>query len=389
MFRSRDFIAAALIIAVLGTAGSAASAAAVDRVGQCSADVNEVLIGYFGPASSTHRRAGDMWCAASLAIEEANRAGGYQGHPFRLVTGWSEDPWGSGVAAVARMAYEERVWAIVGGIDGPSTHLAEQVAAKARLVLINPVASDKSINMASVPWMFSCVPLDDAQARVLAEAIGGKVRREAFVIVSAVDHDSHVFAVELLKALKDLELAPTFHFQCDPLDPESRGVLDRVVGIDPAALVLVADTLGSARALRQLREKGYAGVVFGGPWMGRRAFAEKAGKAGEGVMFPHLWATSAKSRAFEDCFGERFGRRPDYVAAHTYDALSLLVAAIRKGELDRARIAEAVREGVPWSGVSGSITWNAAGANLRRPQLGTIADGTVRIVRAPNRAERR
>jgi branched-chain amino acid transport system substrate-binding protein len=379
MVRLRHFIVTALIVAAFGA----------DGVGQISVDVNEIRIGYFGPASATHPCAGDMWCAASLAIEEANRAGGYGGVPFRLVTGWSENPWGSGVAAVARMAYEQEVWAIVGGIDGPSTHLAEQVVAKARLVLINPVASDKSINMASVPWMFSCVPLDDAQAAVLAEAIAATVRREAFVVVEAVDHDSHVFAVELLKALKELELSPAFHFQYDPSDPGVRGMPERVVRIAPAALVLVADPLGSARVLGQLREKGYEGAVFGGPWIGRRAFTEEAGKAGEGVIFPYLCATSAKKRAFEDGFSERYGRRPDYTAAHMYDAVNLLVAAMRQSGLDRARIAEGVREVVPWSGVSGSITWNAVGANLRRPQLGTVVDGTVRAVSESKRAQRR
>jgi branched-chain amino acid transport system substrate-binding protein len=374
MFCLRSFIIAALIVALFGA----------DGAGRPASDVNKVRIGYFGPPSAAHPVAGDMWCAASLAIEEANKAGGYRGLPFRLVTSWSEDPWGSGVAGVARMAYEEKVWAIVGGIDGPSTHLAEQVVAKARLALINPVASDKSINMASVPWMFTCVSLDDVQAEVLAEAVAEKMRRESFVIVSAVDHDSHVFTTELLKALKDLELAPAFHFECDLLKPEWRRVLDRVVPIDSAALVLVADAPGSAQAIRRLREKGYDGVVFGGPWMGRRGFIEEAGKAGGDVVFPYLWATSATRRAFEDRFSARFGRRPDYTAAHTYDALNIVIAAIRKGGLNRARIGDAVRETVPWSGVSGPISWNAVGANLRRPQLGTIVDGMVRAACDPN-----
>jgi hypothetical protein len=41
--------------------------------------------------------------------------------------------------------YEDKVWAIIGGIDGATTHLAEQVAAKAQLTLVNPVATDRSI----------------------------------------------------------------------------------------------------------------------------------------------------------------------------------------------------------------------------------------------------
>ncbi len=99
-----------------------------------------------------------MWNAACLAVEQANRAGGYNGLPFRLVAGWSDNPWGSGVTEVARMAYVHKVWAIIGGIDGPSTHLAEQVVAKARLTLLSSASTDKTVNLANVPWMFSCLP---------------------------------------------------------------------------------------------------------------------------------------------------------------------------------------------------------------------------------------
>jgi len=369
MYRFCALVIVALIVSVIGAGTTPASS-----------EAEEVLIGYFGPASPNHPDGGDLWCAASMALDEANQAGGYQGRPFRLVASWSANPWGSGVADVACMAYVHKVWAIVGGIDGASTHLAEQVVAKARLVLMNPVATDKSVNMASVPWMFSCVPLDDVQARALAEAIASDVGEQSFVIVSATDHDSHLFTVELLKALKDRELAPAFHFECDPSQPESRRVLDQVRRIDPAALVLIAQARDSARLLGELRAGGYKGRVFGGPWMGRRAFLEQAGSSADGAIFPYLQVTSPQAHSFEKRFAERFGRRPDYAAAHTYDALTMLVAAIRKGGLDRARICEAVKEIAPWPGVSGEIRWDSVGANARPVQLGTIKNGCVQPV---------
>ncbi|MEK7409191.1 MAG: hypothetical protein AAB225_29360, partial [Acidobacteriota bacterium] len=98
--------------------------------------VREVGIGYFGPADPQHPEAGAIWAGAALAIEEANREGGYRGLPFRLVPGWAENPWAAGASAVVRLAYRDRVWAIIGSIDGAATHLAEQVVVKARLTLI-------------------------------------------------------------------------------------------------------------------------------------------------------------------------------------------------------------------------------------------------------------
>jgi len=340
-------------------------------------DVDEVLIGYFGPNDPSHPEGGDMWLAAQWAIEEANDQGGYQGKPFRLVPRWSENPWGSGVSQVAQMAYTEKVWAIVGGIDGASTHLAEQVVAKARLPLLSPASTDKTVNLANVPWMFSLVPGDHLQTPVLAAAISEHVGARPFVVVSADDHDSRLFAAELAKCFAARRMVPRYHFQCKQAAPDLAGLVARVVESSPDAVVLVAGAHQSARLLVAVRERGFAGPVFGGPAMGRRRFLGEAGDAAEGVVFPLLYDPREASAEFTKTFASRFERSPDYTAAHTYDAVGLLVAAIRKAGLNRARIRDAVRELSPWSGAAGIVTWDPLGSNVRAVSLGTIQQSRV------------
>jgi ABC-type branched-subunit amino acid transport system substrate-binding protein len=132
----------------------------------------------------------------ALALEEANAAGGYRGKPFRLVSRWSDSPWRGGASAVVKLAYEDRVFAIFGGIDGATTHLAEQVVAKALLPLIDPASWDETVNHASVPWMFSCAPGGGAIARWMVSRIG----TAPFTLVAGTDHDSRYLAGEIVKA---------------------------------------------------------------------------------------------------------------------------------------------------------------------------------------------
>jgi branched-chain amino acid transport system substrate-binding protein len=341
------------------------------------ADVKEVLIGYFGPNEPSDPRGGDMWDAACLAVEQANRAGGYNGLSFRLIAGWSDNPWGSGVTEVTRMAYVHKVWAIIGGIDGSSTHLAEQVVAKARLTLINPASTDKSINLANVPWMFSCIPGDHLQGPVLAQAIACEVGEKSFVLVSAVDHDSHLFTVELTKVFAQYKLMPSYHFEFETGQKNIDGLVERIVDSGASALVIIADAQHGTRIISAVWQKGFNGLVFGGPCMGRRSFFEQAANAAEGVLFPLLYAPGEKSKDFYEKFTTRFGKRPDYLAAHTYDAVNLLIAAIQKAGLNRARIRDAVSELSPWNGVTGTIKWDPLGANNRAVLLGTIRNGRV------------
>lgn len=314
-------------------------------------DLREVLIGYFGPPDARHPEGGTLWEGAQRAIEEANREGGYKGLPFRLVPAWAENPWVAGAGVLVRLIYQERVWALIGSIDGASTHLAEQVVAKARLTLINPAASDRTLHGANVPWMFSCVPGDHLQAPLLVEALGGR----PFLLVSATDHDSRAFVAEL-------KATPAFHIEFQAGSSDVSALARRVADTAPQAVVVIAGARDSARMVAALRSLGCAAPILCGPSAGRRAFLEEAGPAAEGILFPWLLEGSG-------------GDVRDYAAAHAYDATRLAVAAIRRAGLNRARIRDAVAELSGFEGASGRISWDNLGQNTRAVRLGTIQGG--------------
>jgi branched-chain amino acid transport system substrate-binding protein len=149
----------------------------------------------------------------------------------------------------------------------------------------------------------------------------------------------------------------------------------RVVQADPRAVVLFAGPENGARLLLALREAGFRGPILGGPWMGRRRFIELAGSAAGDVAFPLLYGPGDDRIGFVEAFTRRVGRPPDYAAAGTYDAVMLVVAAVRRAGLNRARIADVIREASPWEGVSGPIRRDPLGGNVRPIALGTIQNG--------------
>ncbi|MHC4241685.1 MAG: ABC transporter substrate-binding protein [Planctomycetota bacterium] len=342
----------------------------------CPNNIKEVLIGYFGPGTLFDPEYGDMWSAACLAVEQANKAGGYKGLPFRLVSGWSGNPWGSGISKVVRMAYVDRVWAVIGGMDGPSTHLAEQIAVKARIAVISPVSTDKTVNLANVPWIFSCLPGDHLQAPILANSIS-RIGKKPFNLVSAVDHDSHLFTVELIKSLAKQQLVPAYHLEFNPNERNVEELTEKIVSSKAHALVLIADARNSAYIIRSVREKHFKGLIFGGPCMGRRRFLEQVGQTTNNLIFPLLYRPCKGPNSFEEKFTRRFGHYPDYLASHTYDAVNLLISAIHKAGLNRACICDQIRELSPWYGVTGKMHWDSLGSNLRPMELGTIRNGHV------------
>ncbi len=340
--------------------------------------IEEVKIGWYGPSDPKHATGGQMWMAATLVIEEANREGGYNGRPFRLLASWSRNPWGTGVRDATRLVYDERVWAMVGAPDGPSAHLIEQIVAKACLSFVSPVSTDKTANLANVPWIFSCVPDDHFLASTLAKALALRARDKKLMLVSCTDHDSRAFTTELRAALAGSGIFPARHleFNSGGIDGDRLSVSIRETR--PDVIALIAGPLDASVVLSTMRRAGLHVPVFGGPAMNFRSFADTAGEDAGSVVFPLLWDASAAaepSTAFVRRFKERFGVEPDFTAAYTYDGVNLLIAAIRRAGLNRARIRDAIRELAPFPGVSGPITWDPTGRNNRPVPLGTIRDG--------------
>ncbi len=137
--------------------------------------------------------------------------------------------------------------------------------------------------------------------------------------------------------------------------------------------MILAGAFDSARLVTALSDQAIDVRVFGGPAMGRRVFAETAGRAADGTIFPLLCETVCED--FSRTFERRFGRRPDCVTAQTYDATRMLIAAIREAGLNRARIRDAVRALSPWSGVAGTVEWNPLGQNRRDARIATFSNG--------------
>jgi branched-chain amino acid transport system substrate-binding protein len=322
--------------------------------------LSEVRIGFFGPEGLNTSEPELLWQGANLALEKATATGGYKGLPFRLVSVWAQNPWAGGAAKLIRAIYDQQLWAIIGGVDGSTTHLAEQVTTKAQLVLINPAATDRTIHAANVPWMFSCVPGEHAIAPVISNSL--REHRLTFALLSSTEHDARTFTEQLKHAFDADRIGPAVQIEFDPLSFSAPELAARVAEAKPEAVVVIADSTKTANLISQLKRSGFLGPIFAGPWLA----SVPASRELRDTLVPRLGELSP---GFRQEFTKRYGHPPDYGAAHAYDAANILVSAIRAAGLNRARILDAIRAGSPFHGVTGSIQWDSLGQNLRAPRL--------------------
>ncbi len=263
-----------------------------------------------------------------------------------------------------------RAWAVIGGVDGTTTHLAVQVALKSHFLLLSPGSTDASADHANVPWLFSLPPSDEHIAPVLADAVARAAAGGPFAVVASTDHDSHAALVALRRVLGERRLTPAALVELAPLEPDLPAAAGRLQRDRPRVILILAPSSLAGRLAAALRGTGFHGTIVGGAPAARTAFRRAAGAAAEGVIAPISVEPGPAWEAFAPAYAMRWGEPPEETAAYGFDAVRLVAAAVRRAGLNRALVRDAVRALAPWPGASGPVTWNALGRNERPVAFG-------------------
>jgi ABC-type branched-subunit amino acid transport system substrate-binding protein len=340
-------------------------------------DLETVKIGFLGPIMPTVSVATGgksheeplgiaMLRGSRLAVEEANRAGGYEprGIPFELVVHNDNGLWGASGNEIVDMAYKKNVWAIVGTIDGANSHIAIRVALKAELPMMNTGDTDPTFIETNIPWVLRCIGDDRQQSYILLDYLYRKHDYQRVAIIRASNRYGRFGVREIKDGSRRLG-HPVIIEMAYPVGGEDFSLhIDRIADARPDAIVHWGDGEDGAAILKQLRARGLEQPFFCSDRCVSDEFTRHAGEHAEGVIAPYPWDPTRqdpKLEAFRAAYRERFGEEPDTYAAHAYDGMNMLIWAIRTAGLNRAKIRDVLAyRSEPWPGVTGDIPLNAA-----------------------------
>lgn len=340
-------------------------------------DVETVKIGFIGPIMSTVSVATGgksheeplgikMLQGARLAIEQANAKGGYlkRNIPFELVISNDNGLWGASGNEIIKMAYKDKVWAILGTIDGANSHIAIRVALKAEIVMMNSGDTDPTFIETNIPWVFRCIGDDRQQSYLLVDYIYKKLGLRRVGLIRASNRYGRFGVREINDGSRRLgspiilEMAyalglTDFSLQLERLDKEN---LD--------AIIHWGDDCDGATILNQMRAMGMKQPFFACDRCVSEEFIRIAGKNAEGAICTYPWnpdSSSARLAEFRQAFRKRFGEESETYAAHAYDGMNMLIWAVQVAGLNRAKIRDVLSYRIaPWPGVTGDIVFSAA-----------------------------
>ncbi len=356
--------------------------------------VETVKIGFIGPIMQTvsvatggasHETAlgVKMLQGAKLAIEEANANGGYRGKiPYEMIVHNDNGLWGASGNEIVDMAYKEKVWAILGTIDGANSHIAIRVALKAEIPMMNSGDTDPTFVETKIPWAFRCITDDRQMCYLLADYVFKELGLKRVAALRANNRYGRMSIDEFRDAATRLGHPFVTELNYKVGDTDFTPQLERIRRLKPDAVMTYGDAEESALILKQMREMGMDQWFIGSDRLVTDEFKEIVGEHFKKVVAGYPYDPESTDKdyvTFVERFEKRFGVKPETYAAHAYDGMMMVIKAIDKAGLNRALIRDALAEMKTYDGVTGNKVFDYIYSDRSPAYLAIAEDGNFRF----------
>jgi len=314
---------------------------------------------------------------AMLAVEEANKKGGYKGLPFTILPHNDVGLWGAAANEVVKMG-DEGVWAIMGTIDDINSHVGIRVALKLEIPWMNTSDPDPTFTETNIPWVVRCIADDRQSSYALVHRIYNMEGLRRVAVLRANNRYGRVGVMEFRDAAVRVGHPIVLEVRYSDGETDFDIQLERVRNSNPDAVVLWGNALEMGLILNRMRELGMDYPVYTSDRGVNPLFIETAGVNSEGIVTTCQYNPRAdipELKQFQKDYKERFGIEPDVFAAHAYDGMNITINAIHKMGLNRTLIRDYMTNLKSYQGVTGEILFDASWNDVGRIFVAEIKDG--------------
>jgi branched-chain amino acid transport system substrate-binding protein len=339
----------------------------------CQGKPEEVRIGLIGMMSGANQANGQtMRDAAALAVREAGERGGllFAGvrHPLRLIVEDDHNRPEAALEAARKLVYKDRVAALVGPQFSANAIPVARFADSIGVVMVAPLSTNPETTVGK-RYVFRIPYLDTFQGKVLGRFAREELHARTAAALYDVAGDYNRTLAEVFRDTFETDGGKVTAFETYTTDQSTdfTAQLRRIALQKPDVLFLPNYSAEARRQGDQARAMGIRAVLLGGDGWDPGSFASDP--AFEGSFETRHWDPSQegrKTRSFLQAFQSAYNRVPDDVAATTYDAVSLLCAAIEKaGGVKPDDVRSSILSMADFEGVTGSIAYAGTGDPIK------------------------
>jgi branched-chain amino acid transport system substrate-binding protein len=316
-----------------------------------------------------------------MAIEEINAAGGINGHKVTYIAEDDEAVPAKSVSAITKLIEKDKVFAVIGPSGSGQVLATMEVAERYEVPEFAPNASNPKITRSGNEWIFRIHADDILHAKTMVDYIVEELKEEKIAIIYTNNDYGRTGMEEIVKRLEDPHgIEPLVIEACQATDKDFSSQILKAKASGATTLLISTDYPEGALLVKQCHQLQFNPIMasLGGlPFAG---FSEIAGQDAIGVMstMPYLPKprTDVEAEWIQKAT-DKYGITPNYTFANAYNCMMILAKAIEEVGLDQDQVRAVLREGLTYTGPTGTVGFDETGNAIRDLYIVKVVDPTA------------
>ncbi|MBN3754333.1 branched-chain amino acid ABC transporter substrate-binding protein [Paraburkholderia sp. Tr-20389] len=326
-----------------------------------------VTIGHVAPLTGAIAHLGkDNENGARLAVEEINAKGlviGGQKVSLRLdAQDDAADP--KTATQVAQKLVDDKVVAVVGHLNSGTSIPASRIYSEAGITQISPSSTNPVLTQQGFKTTFRVVATDAQQGPALATYAVKHLNIKSVAIVDDSTAYGQGLANEFEKTIKSLGVNVTSRNATNDKAVDFRAILTKIKGENPDAIMYSGEDATGGPFSKQATQLGLRAKILAGDGVCSDKLPDLAGAGAERVVCSQPGTAPEKmpgGSAFKVKYQKRYGQGMEIYAPFTYDAVYIVVDAMRRANSTDASKILAAMPTTDFPGVTGETTFDSKG----------------------------
>ena len=338
-----------------------------DKAAAVSTDGIEVKIGHVAPLTGPIAHLGkDNENGARLALEEINKAGltidGKKVVLTLVPEDDAEDP--KTATQVAQKLVDAKVVGVVGHLNSGTSIPASKIYSDAGITQISPSSTNPDYTNQGFKTTYRLVATDAQQGPALGNYVASTLKAKTVAIIDDSTQYGKGLADEFEKTVKAAGVKVVTREASNNKATDFKAILTKIKGSKPDVIMYGGMDATGGPLTKQAAELGIKAKIVGGDGMCTEKLAELAGDAVVNVTCSEAGkalSKMAQGADFQKRYKERFNSDVQIYAPFTYDAVYVLVDAMKRANsTDPAKILVAMPD-TKMNGLVGNIAFDGKG----------------------------
>ena len=369
---------------LLRGAATALLAVSLLMTGCASKEENAVRVGVNAELTGSIPTVGDS-CkkAVDLLAAQVNQSGGVQvgekKFPLKLFIEDNENKAESAAAVAQKLISQDNVLAIIGPNASGNAIPAARICEDAGVIMISPWSTNPKTTEGK-KYVFRACFIDSFQGRVMAKFARENLKARTAAVLYEVSAEASKGQAEFFKKFFEAGGGKVVAFESYSKDDKDfSSQITAIKAANPDVLFLPNYYNDVPLQAEQAHRLGLTCPLIGSDAWGSQELLTLGGKDLEGSYFSTHYApdiATATAQKFIKEYEAKYGKKPDDVAALTYDATRLLLAAVTQAQsLDRQKVRDALASIREFDGVTGKMECAGTGDPTKSAVILQIKDG--------------